>query len=128
MFKAVCQLGLESLVSKRLDAPLSLRPVKKLDQGQESESTGSDTRTGRDVLIPLRRKVEPLLMQCAAIDAEIGREEALLPEIVDRKRRAEARVQLVLKRAKLQALVYELQSTEEKFMRLADQRFPQWRT
>ena len=42
MFEAVCKLGLEGLVSKKLYAPIApARP--KLDQDQEPEGTGSDT-------------------------------------------------------------------------------------
>ena len=36
MLEAVCKLGLEGIVSKKLYAPLSLRTVEKLDQNQKS--------------------------------------------------------------------------------------------
>ena len=37
MFKAVCKLGLEGIVSKKLDAPYRLGPSKALAQDQKSK-------------------------------------------------------------------------------------------
>ena len=42
LFAAACKLGLEGIVSKKLDAPYRSGP-SKLDQGQEPEGSGSDT-------------------------------------------------------------------------------------
>jgi hypothetical protein len=39
MFQAICKLGLEGIVSKKLNASLQVRPVENLDQGQKSEGT-----------------------------------------------------------------------------------------
>jgi hypothetical protein len=52
--KSVCKLGLEGIVSKKLDAPYRSGPVENLDQDQKSESTGSDKShilTGRVRLV-----------------------------------------------------------------------------
>ena len=50
LFKAVCELGLEGIVSKRLDAPIPLGAVENVDQSQESESAGSGARRRRNFL------------------------------------------------------------------------------
>jgi len=42
MFKAVCELGLEGIVSKKLDSPY-VRSLENLDQVQESERTCRDS-------------------------------------------------------------------------------------
>ena len=60
LFEAVCGLGLEGIVSKKLDAPYrSGRP--NLDQDQEPESAGSSHKSLRwYVLIVLAFKVSSL--------------------------------------------------------------------
>jgi bifunctional non-homologous end joining protein LigD len=49
LFGAVCKLGLEGIVSKRLEST-SVRQVEGLDQGQESEGTGCNSGTGWNIL------------------------------------------------------------------------------
>jgi bifunctional non-homologous end joining protein LigD len=49
MFQAVCKLGLEGIVSKKLDAPYRSGPSKNLDQGQEPEGTRCGSRFRWDV-------------------------------------------------------------------------------
>ena len=46
VFHYACKLGLEGIVSKRRDSPLFFRSLAALDQEQESECAGSDTRSG----------------------------------------------------------------------------------
>ena len=50
MFAAVCDLGLEGIVSKKLDAPYRSGPSKGVDQGQEPEGTGGHARSRWGVL------------------------------------------------------------------------------
>ena len=50
MFAAVCDLGLEGIVSKKLDAPYRSGPSKGVDQGQEPEVTGGDAGSRWGVL------------------------------------------------------------------------------
>jgi hypothetical protein len=44
VFKRVCKLGLEGIVSKRIDLPAW--PIKKLVEGQEQETSGDASRAG----------------------------------------------------------------------------------
>ena len=50
MFKAVCKLGIEGMVSKKDECPVSLRSLEKLDQSQKSESTRCYASNRRDIL------------------------------------------------------------------------------
>jgi hypothetical protein len=54
MFKAVCKLGLEGIVSKKLNAPVSIRAIEKLDQGQKSELTSRNSCYRWNILIKYR--------------------------------------------------------------------------
>jgi hypothetical protein len=65
-----------------------------------------------------------VLADCKQIDAELDRAESALPEISDRHERVAARVDLILFRAKLNAVVSGLQGTEERVLRLAKERWP----
>ena len=48
MFAAACKLGLEGIVSKKLDAPYRSGPSKNLDQSKKSEgASDAARRTGR---------------------------------------------------------------------------------
>ena len=49
LFAAACKLGLEGIVSKKLDTPYRWA-IEDMDQGQESESSGSKSRGRWDVL------------------------------------------------------------------------------
>jgi hypothetical protein len=84
--------------------------------------------TDRTIREALGRELAPLFADCEQIGAEIDLAESTLLEISDRHERAAARVELTLRRAKLNSVVSRIQDTEEHFMRLADERFPQWRT
>ena len=44
LYTAACKLGLEGIVSKKLNAPYRSGPSRTLDQGQKSEGTGSNAR------------------------------------------------------------------------------------
>jgi bifunctional non-homologous end joining protein LigD len=44
LFAAVCQLGLEGIVSKKLNAAVSLRPIESLDKSQKSEGSCGNSR------------------------------------------------------------------------------------
>ena len=50
MFKAVCKLGLEGIVSKKLTSRLSVRAIEGLAENQKSKITGSDAGVRWDVL------------------------------------------------------------------------------
>jgi ATP-dependent DNA ligase len=55
MFKAVCKLGLEEMVSKKLNATYRSGPSKTWIKVKESEGAGSNPSHGRDVLKRRRR-------------------------------------------------------------------------
>ena len=55
MFAAVCDLGLEGIVSKKLECAVSLRAVAGVDQGQEPEGTCCDAYSRGDILRPKGR-------------------------------------------------------------------------
>jgi hypothetical protein len=40
LFRAACNMGLEGMVSKRADRPLSRRPIEGLGEGQEPQASG----------------------------------------------------------------------------------------
>jgi hypothetical protein len=50
MFEAVCKLGLENFVSKKLDAPYRSGPVENLVRSEKSEGAGSHPRRRWNVL------------------------------------------------------------------------------
>ena len=56
LFEAACKLGLEGIVSKKLDAPYRSGKSKSLDQGQKPEGTCGDTRDRWNVLIAVRNE------------------------------------------------------------------------
>jgi len=53
LFEAVCDLGLEGIVSKRLTIGLSLGSVENLDQSQKSEGSRRHSRYRWDILTPV---------------------------------------------------------------------------
>ena len=55
MYGAVCDLGLEGIVSKRAECALPIRSIKELDQGQEPEGAGCHPGDGWKFLVELRR-------------------------------------------------------------------------
>ena len=67
------------------------------------------------------------MAQCEQLRAEIERLEGELPKIPDRHDRASVRVQLMMRRARLDAVISELRGTEDHVLRLARERWPQWR-
>jgi hypothetical protein len=56
VFAEACRMGLEGIVSKRLDAPLSVRPLRGLDQGQEPGQPGGHARAGGPVLTAVQER------------------------------------------------------------------------
>jgi bifunctional non-homologous end joining protein LigD len=54
MFKAVCKLGLEGIVSKKLNAPYKSGPSKAWLKNQKSESASSHSRSRLDVLVAVK--------------------------------------------------------------------------
>jgi hypothetical protein len=50
IFLHACKMDLEGIVSKRLSAPLPVRPVTRLDQGEEPGQPGDDPRAGGRVV------------------------------------------------------------------------------
>jgi hypothetical protein len=79
----------------------------------------------REALAP---EVALMLLDCARIRAELDLTEGELRKISDRHARAAARVDVMMRRAKLEAVISKLQSNDlvEKAMRLARKRWPQW--
>jgi hypothetical protein len=82
---------------------------------------------GKAIRKAVAREVAPLLSDCERIRAEIDHAEDCLTRISDRHERAAARVQLILRRAKLAAVLSELRGTEDHVLRLAKERWPSWR-
>jgi|RhiMetdeSRZDD1v2_1073273.scaffolds.fasta_scaffold348707_2 hypothetical protein len=74
----------------------------------------------------VRREVEPLLLRCAEIRAELDRTEDALPILLDKDA---IRIDLITRRAKLESVIAELQGNEvvEQVLRLAKERWPSWR-
>ena len=50
MFAAVCDLGLEGIVSKKTHGAIPVRAIEKLDKGEKSESCGGDAGSRRGLL------------------------------------------------------------------------------
>jgi hypothetical protein len=84
---------------------------------------------GKVVREALASEVALMLSDCERIRKGIDHVERELPTISDRHERAAARIDLLLRRAKLAAVVSELQGDDliEKFSRLAKKRYPSWR-
>ena len=74
------------------------------------------------------REVAPLIADCERIRAEIDRAEAALPIVLDKRERAAARVDVIMRRARLECLLSELRGVENRVVHLARERWPQWRT
>jgi hypothetical protein len=74
-------------------------------------------------------EVAPLLSDCERIRAQIDHDEDELPNRPDRHERASVRVQLMMRRAELEAIVFKLQSNDlvEEATRLVREQWPQWR-
>jgi hypothetical protein len=81
------------------------------------------------VRVALAREVAPLLSQCEKIRAEIDRTEGALPIVLDKCQRAAAHVDVIMRRAELEAIISELQGNDlvEKVTHLVRERRPQWR-
>jgi hypothetical protein len=75
------------------------------------------------------REVAPLLSDCERIRAELDDAEERLPRRPDRRERAAVRVDLMMYRAELEAIISKLQSNDlvEEATRLVRERWPQWR-
>jgi hypothetical protein len=50
MFQAFCKLGLEGIVSKKLDAPYKSGPIKGVVENQKSKRASSNSRRRRHLL------------------------------------------------------------------------------
>jgi hypothetical protein len=80
--------------------------------------------THRDEIIreAIAHEVAPLLIRCAEIRVQLDRtEEDALPIALDRRTRDAVRINLMMRRAELEAVIAALQGNEliEKIMRLA---------
>jgi hypothetical protein len=75
------------------------------------------------------REVAPLLADCGRLRTEIDRIEGELPDRPDRHERASVRIQLVLRRAELEAIISKLQSNDlvEEATRIVREQWPSWR-
>jgi hypothetical protein len=84
---------------------------------------------GNAIRKAVAREVAPLLADCEWLRAEIDDAEDYLPEIPDRHERAVARVEVIMRRAELEAIISELQGDDlvERVTRLVRERWPQWR-
>jgi hypothetical protein len=73
------------------------------------------------------REVAKVLIDCARISAELDERESRLPIIVFGKHNERDAIRL--RREELSAIISELRVDRfvEKVLRLADERFPQWR-
>jgi hypothetical protein len=56
LFRHACLMGLEGLVSKHRESPISPRPIAALDQGQEPEASSLQPRAG-SVLVGAAERV-----------------------------------------------------------------------
>ena len=74
------------------------------------------------------REVAPLIAQCEAIRVGIDRAEAALPILLCKRERDAAQFERNQRRARVECLLSELRGVEDRVLRLARERFPQWRT
>jgi hypothetical protein len=84
---------------------------------------------GKAIREAVAREIAPMLADCGQLRAEIERIEGELPNRPDRHERAVTRVQLMMRRAELEAIISELQGNDlvEKATRFVRERWPQWR-
>jgi hypothetical protein len=82
---------------------------------------------GQAIHKAVAREVAPMLSDCERIRAEIERIEGELPHRPDRRERAAARVDLMMCRANLAAIISELRGTEDRVLRFAREWRPSWR-
>jgi hypothetical protein len=75
----------------------------------------------------VEREVAPLIATLESLRATIDRTEAALP-LLEKHERDAARVDAMMRRARLQCLLVELRGVEERILHLAKERWPQWRT
>jgi hypothetical protein len=73
------------------------------------------------------REIDPLLVRCRTLKAEIDRQESITSEILDPHARVTARIFLIRERAKLGAVVSALEGMEDRVLRIARARWPQSR-
>jgi hypothetical protein len=59
VFRHACKLGFEGIVSKRLTAPLPIRTIARLDQGQEPGQPGDGETSGGAVV--RKPKLKPIV-------------------------------------------------------------------
>ena len=82
---------------------------------------------GEAIRKSVAREVTPLMAQCEQLRTRIDTVEDELSQVSDRHERAVTRVQIVLRRAELAAVLSKLRGTEDRVLRLARERWPQWR-
>jgi hypothetical protein len=73
-------------------------------------------------------EVRRMLAQCDLIRASIDHAEAALPIMLDKRERDAARVDAIMRRARLECVLAELRGVEDRVVHLARERWPQWRT
>jgi hypothetical protein len=81
----------------------------------------------RAVREAVKREIAPLLANCERIRAEINRTESSLPILLDEDARLRSRVDVIMRRARLECLLNELRLVEDRILHIADQRWPSWR-
>jgi hypothetical protein len=72
------------------------------------------------------REIAPLLADCEQMRAQLDRAEAALPILLDKRERAAARSNVIMRRARLECLLAELRGVEDLVVGLARERWPQW--
>jgi hypothetical protein len=75
----------------------------------------------------VEREIGPLLARCAEIGAAIDRTENSLPILLDEDARLRSRIDVMMRRARLECVLDELRDVGDRVLRMADERWPQWR-
>ena len=83
-----------------------------------------DTDLETTVRALVKRETAPLIAQC---EQEIDRAEAAVLILLNKRERDAACAERSQRRARLEALITELHGVEEKVLRRARERWPQWR-
>jgi hypothetical protein len=76
----------------------------------------------------VQREIAPLLADCDQIRADLDRTENALPILLDKRKRDAIRVDVIMRRARLECLLTELRGVEDRIVHLAKEKWPQWLT
>jgi hypothetical protein len=70
MFKAVCKLGLEGIVSKKFNAPYKSRAIKDVAENQKPQGAGCHSCTRWDILMNRKFIIAILLVAAVPVLAQ----------------------------------------------------------